>query len=154
MKFRNSNCDEIQKVQLWWNSNSQIVKKKNSKTQIVPKLKKSNYCQTQKLLWWNQNFDELQKLNLWWYSKTQMVTKLKKSNCDISKKKTLKMWQKSKTQIVTQLKFWPNTNCDTTKNVMKKTQLFKMWQNSNCDTTQELKLGQNSKTQMVTKLKL
>ena len=48
------------------------------------------------------------------------------------------MW---KTQIVTKLKLW------------EKNQKNQMWQKSNCDKTQELKLWQNSKNQIVTKLK-
>ena len=43
MKPKNSNCDETQKLKLWWNSKTQIVMKlKNSKPHIVMKLKNSN----------------------------------------------------------------------------------------------------------------
>ena len=63
----NSNCDETQKIKLWW----------NSKTQIVMKLQ-------------NSNCDETQKLKLWWNSKTQIVMKLKNSKCDKTQK--LKLW--------------------------------------------------------------
>ena len=59
------------------------------------------------------------------HQKTQSVKKLKKSTCD---KKKLKLWQNS-TQMVTKLKI------------------------SRCDKTKKLKLRQNSKTQIVTKLK-
>ena len=76
---KNLNCDETQKLKLWWNSKTQILMKlKNSncdetkKTQIVMKLKKSN-C------------DETQQLKLRWNSKTQIMMKLKNSNCDWTK---------------------------------------------------------------------
>ena len=52
-KFSNSNCDETQKLELWW----------RSKTPAVMKLK-------------NSNFDGTQKFKLWWNSKTQIVMKL------------------------------------------------------------------------------
>jgi hypothetical protein len=54
MKLKNSNCDEIEKLKLWWNSKTEIVTKlklkllQNSKTQIVTKLKNSNCDKTQK----------------------------------------------------------------------------------------------------------
>ena len=98
MKLKNSNCDETQQLQLWWNLKTQIVIK--FKTQIVMKLKSSNGDETHKLKWW---------LN----SKTQIVMKLKNSNCEETKKP--KFWQNSncdktkklkcdKIQIVTKLK--------------------------------------------------
>ena len=77
---------------------------------------------------------------------------LQNSNCD-------------KTQIVTKLKLWQNLNCDKTQIVTKhklwqkskgedkKNQKLEIYQNSNCDKTQELKSWQNSKFQIVTKLK-
>ena len=55
MKLKNSNCEKIQKLNLWWNSKTQMVTKhKNwncdqTKTQIVTKLKNSNSDKTQKL---------------------------------------------------------------------------------------------------------
>ena len=51
IKFKNSNCDETQKVKLWINSRTQIVTKKEEKK------------------WQNSNCD-----------KTQNVTKLKTQN--------------------------------------------------------------------------
>ena len=60
------------------------------KTQIVIKLKISNWDETQKHKWI-------------WNSKTEMVTKLKESNCDKILK--LKLWQNWTTQIVTKLEF-------------------------------------------------
>ena len=73
-KLKNSNCDKTKKYKLWQNSKTQIVTILQ-KTQIVTKLKNSNYDQTQivaKLK--NSNF-----------------TKLKKSNCDKTQKHIL--WQ-------------------------------------------------------------
>ena len=72
------------------------------------------------------------------------MTKLKNLNFDKTQK--LKLWQNSKSQIVTKLK---NLNFDKTRKP----------ENSNCDTTKivtklkKIKLGQNAKTQIVTKLK-
>ena len=63
-----------------------------------------------------------------------IVTKLINSNCDTTQKP----------QIVTKLK---NSNCDKNQIVIK----LKMSRNANCDQTLKLKLGQNSKTQIVTK---
>ena len=74
IKLKKSNCDEIQKLKLWQNSNTEIGMKlknsngdKNKKNQFVTKLKKLK-------LW--------QKLNC---DKNQIVTKHKfwqKSICD------------------------------------------------------------------------
>ena len=61
MKFKNSNCDETQKLTLWWNLTTQtmmLFKKLklgwNSKTEIGMKLKNSKCDQTKK----NSNFNE------------------------------------------------------------------------------------------------
>ena len=69
---------EVIKKKLWQNSKTQIVKKKNLKTQIVTKIK-------------NSNCDKTQKLKLWQNSKTQIATKLENLNCDKTKKSEL--WQ-------------------------------------------------------------
>ena len=90
-----------------------------------------------------------QKLKLWPNSNTQIGTKLKRSNCD----KTwiviyLKLWENSncdKTQVVATLKLWQNSNCEIKNQKLK---------NSKCDKTWELKLWQNSKTEMLTKLEI
>ena len=83
-------CDTTQKLKLWW----------NSKTQIVIKLKNSNYDQTQKLkLWKNSKTKIVIKLNFW-----------QNSSCD-------------KTQIVTKLKLWQNSLCDKTQIVRKNQKL-------------------------------
>ena len=55
---------------------------KNSITQILTKLKNSNFYKTP-------------KLKLWQISKTQIATKFKNSNCDETQK--LKLWLNSKT---------------------------------------------------------
>ena len=91
-KLKNLNCDKIQNLKLW----------QNSETKNVTKLKNSN-CE-KKLK--NSNGDELKLLQnskpkivqkkMWPNSKTQIVTKVKKN---------------SKTQIVTKLK---NSKCDKT----------------------------------------
>ena len=81
---RQSPCDKTQKLKLWENSKTQIVRKlKNSncdesqKLEIVTKLKNLNCDKTQKLK--NSNSDNTQELKLWQYQenlKTQNVTKL------------------------------------------------------------------------------
>ena len=76
IELKNSNCDLIQKLKLWL----------NSKTQIVKKLKNSISDETQK----NLNGDKTQKLKWWQNSKIQMVTKLKNSNYDKTQKP--KLW--------------------------------------------------------------
>ena len=65
----------------------------------------------------------------------------------------LKWWQNSKTETETKHKIFKcdniqNSNCDKTKK-----ENCDKTQNSNCDKTQKLKLRQNFKTQIVTKLK-
>ena len=82
----NSNCDKIyysnceklklKRLKFWWNSITQsVMKLKNSKTQIVMKLKYLN-C------------EETQQITLW---QTQTVIKIKTSNCDETQK--LELWQ-------------------------------------------------------------
>ena len=102
-------------------------------TQILAKLRLSNYDKTQKLKVWQnrktkivttQTVTKLKKLNFY-NSKTPMlqtqnVTKQKNSNRNITQK--LKIWQNTKYQIGTKL------------------------ENSNGDYTQKLKLWQNSET--------
>ena len=117
MKLKNSNFDETQKPELRWYSRTWIVmklknlnNKKNSKAEIVTKLK-------------NLNCD---------YSKTQIGTKLKNSNCD--KTQNHEMWKtqnmkKLKNSNVTIIKLWQNSNCDKTKNTnCDKTNKLKLWQ--------------------------
>ena len=116
---RNTNRDKTQKVKLW-----QI-----SKTQIVTKLKKSNW---DKIL--NSKCDKIKKKNqiVTKLKKNPIVTKLKNKKCDKTQK--LKLWQNSKVKLWQNLKknkFWP-----------------KLKKNSNCDNS-NLKLRKNS-TQMVT----
>ena len=86
MKLKTSNCDQTQKLKLWWNLKTQIVTKlkfgqtkfhRKTQTQIVMKLK-------------NSKCDETQKLELWSNWKTQFVIKRKKSNFDETLK--LKLW--------------------------------------------------------------
>ena len=97
-----------------------------------------------------------------------MVTKLKNSNYDKIQK--LKMGQKStfdKTPVVTKLKLWLNSNFYKTQVVTKlklweknhklkndKTRIVTKLGNSNYDKTQKLKLKQNLKAQIWTKLEL
>ena len=92
MKLKNSNCDETQKLALWW----------DSKTQILLKLKNSNSDKTDKIkLWQISNCD-----------KTEIVKEkeLNNSKCDKTQNVTkLKLWPNSKTWIVTKLK---SSNCD------------------------------------------
>ena len=130
-KLKNRNCDKIQKLNLGW----------NSKTQMVTKLKNSNWDKTH----------------------TKIVTELKNPNCDKTWIVTkLKLWQNSncdKAQVVTKLKLWQNSNYDKTQIVIK----VKLWPHSNYDKTPivrgknlnvtKLKLWQNSRIQIVTKLK-
>ena len=99
------------------------MKKTIKKTQIVAKLKTSNYS----------NFYETQKLKLWQNSKTPIVTNLKNLIYDETQKLTL--WQNSLIQIVTKLK---NSNCDHTQKLNIVTKI-----NSNCVKSQKLKLWQN-----------
>ena len=84
---KNSNCDknakyDISKTKIVTKENSKTKKTKkvtnpelwhSSKTQIVTKLKNSNY-------------DKDQKFKLWHEVKTQIATKLKISNCDKTQK--------------------------------------------------------------------
>ena len=92
------------------------------------------------------------------------MTKLKNSKCDktqlVTKLKLRQNWNCDKTQIE-KLKLWQNSNCDKTQIGTK----LKLWQNWNCDKTQIVRekiknlnvtkptLWQNSRTQIVTKLK-
>ena len=84
---KKSNCDETQKLKIWW----------NSKTKIVMKLKNSSCDETK-----NSNCNETQKSKLWGNSKTEIVRKLRNwngekiqnSNCD----------ETQKTQIVMKIK--------------------------------------------------
>ena len=153
-----------------------VMKLKNSKSQMVIQLQKSNCDRTQKhKLWQNSKTQIVTKLKLW-------RKKLKKSKCHktqiVPNLRTQIKYQNSKTQIVTKLK---NLNCvknasfNETQIVMKfensicaETQKLKLWQNwycdkthiatklknSNYDKTQKLKLWQNPKTQIVTKPKI
>ena len=88
--------------------------------------------------------------------KTQIVTKLKNSNCDKTQK--LKFWQNSKTETETEHNIFMvipcrnvtkfiNSNCDKAKK-----ENCDKTQNSNCDKTKKVKLQQNLKTQIVTKI--
>ena len=98
----------------------------NSQTYLVTKLTNSNYDKTQ-----NSNFDKTQKLKI--------VTKLN-------------LWQNlicDKTQIVIKRELWQNSNCAKLKMWRKNSSVTKF----NCDKTWELQWCQNSKTQMMTKLK-
>ena len=113
MNLKNSNCDETQKIKLWW----------NSKTQTVMKFKKSYCDETQKLKFW-QNL----KLKLCPNSKTQILTKLKfwqNSNCEKKinnskcEGKKLKLGQNSK------LKLWQNLNYDKSQFMRRKKQNLK-----------------------------
>ena len=70
-------------------------------------------------------------------------TKLKNLNWD----KTQKLKARPNTKILNLTKF-KNSNCDKTKK-----ENCDKTQNQNCDKTQKLKLGQNLKTQIVTKQK-
>ena len=92
-------CDKIKK------KNTNL--KKNSKTQIVTKLKNSICNKIQKYKLWKKT----QKLKFWPNSKTQMVTKLRKNvtklkNTSFGKTQKLKLWQKS-----------AKSNCDKTQNL-------------------------------------
>ena len=94
----------------------------------------------------------LTKLKMGRNTHTQNVTKLQNSNCNKTQK--LKLWQIPTTKIVTKLKnlfvtnkIWENSK---TQNVRK----IKMShiKNSNCNITQNLKMWQNKKSQILTKL--
>ena len=95
-------------------------------------LKNSNCDDTQKIpiviKLKNSNCDETQKLTLWWNSKNQILTKLQNSN-----------WEKTQ-----KLKWWQNKNYDKTHCEEK---------NLNNSSVTKPKLGQNSKTQIVTNSK-
>ena len=86
---------------------------------------------------------KLKKPKLWHKSKTHIGTKFKSQT--VTKHNFFLFLQNSKTQSVTQLK---NLNCDKTEQFV----LIKL-ENLNCDKTQKHKLWQNSKTEIVTKLK-
>ena len=101
-QLKNFNFYKTQTLQVWKNSKTQIVTKLKKN---VTRLKHSNRGKTE-----NWNCDETQKL---------------KYNCDKAQK--LKLWQHSKIQIVTKLK---NSNCD-------KTQKIKLWQNTIYDKTKK-----------------
>ena len=111
----------------------------------------------------NSKFDKTPKLKLWQNATTQIVTN---SKTKIVKKKSLKkLWQNS--NFVTKVfflffssKLWQlkKSNCERKKNLNSsydKTQL-KIWQNSKTQIVtkkQKHKLRQNSKSRIVTKLK-
>ena len=139
-------------IKVWYHiTNAQQLKLwHDSKTQIVTKLKNSNYDKTKK------------NSKLWLNSKIQIVTNLKNSNCDKTIKK--KLWQNSKTQIGTGV-----TEATVVTEVTTKfnrvfffilfcpynsiTQIVTKLKNTNCDKIQKLRLRQNSKTQIVASLK-
>ena len=84
------------------------------------------------------------------------MTKLTNSKCVKTQK--LKLWQlkspnNDKFQIITKLK---NSNCGKTQvlKLWRKNSNKSYWQNSICMKTQNLKLRQNSKSQILTTLKL
>ena len=76
---------------------------------------------------------------MWKNSKTQILTKLKKSNCDKTKKK---LWQNSKIQIGKKIKLEKQM---VTKLIKSNCDQFQKLNKSNCDNTQKLKLWQKSK---------
>ena len=124
---------KLKKLNMWQlkNSNCDITKMVRTHSQIVIKLKKFKLWQN-----WNTLIVTKPKLKLW---------QNKKSNWD--KTEQLKLWQNSKNQIV--------KNKTSTAWIVTKP---KLWDNSNCDKTQiesklQLKLRQDSKTQIVPKLK-
>ena len=114
MMEKDSNCDEIQKLN-WW---------QNSKTQTVTKLKNSNCDKTQKLkLLQNSNCDT-----------TQIVTKFKlgqNSYCH----KTPNVKKKLQNSKFEEEKKLQNSKCD-------KIQIVTKLENSNHDKTQKLKYEQ------------
>ena len=70
----------------------------------------------------------------------------------------LKLWQNSKNQILTNKKLKCDQTCEGKKHKPKLwnrnlTKIVKNFKNSNCDKTRKLKLWQNSKNQIMTKLK-
>ena len=65
----------------------------------------------------------------------------------------LKLWQNSKTETETKHKIFKCNKIPRTQIVTKLEKKILTTQNSNCDKTQKLKLQQNLKTQIVTKLK-
>ena len=117
---------------------------KTKKNPNVKKPKNSNWDKTQ-----NSDCDKTQKIKFWQNLRTKIVTtqklKLWKNlkNLNLTK---LKRWQNSKSQMVKKIQ---NSNCQEAQktNFEKKTWKLKLWW------TQILKLGQNPKTQIVTKLK-
>ena len=92
----NSNCDETQKLILWWNSKTEIVK---LKTQMETKLKNS-ICD-------NSKTQIVTELKVW--KKTLIVTKLK------TWRKKLKMWQNSDCDKPQELKLWKNSKTQNVK---------------------------------------
>ena len=85
MKLKNSKDNKTQKLKWWQNSKTQIVKK-NSKNQIVKKLKLWEKKTSKLKMWQNSNCDTTWELKLWqklklWRKKTRktyIVIKLKR----------------------------------------------------------------------------
>ena len=102
----NSNCDEIQTLNLWQNSKTQIMTK--PKNSSFEKLKKSNHDKNQTLTklksWWKiklwQNSKCEEKIKNSKCDKIQILTKLENSSYDKTQKL---MWKNSKIQIVTKI---------------------------------------------------
>ena len=131
-KLKNLYGDKNLKLKLWPNLKTQLVREKKisgDSCDISDISYSSDSCDSSES---SDSSDQInfvtffplkimttQKLKCWQHFKTQIVTKLKKTNFDKTQK--LKLWQNSKIQILRKLK---NTNC-----------------------------GENSKTQIVTKLK-
>ena len=84
-KTLNCEREKTQKLKWWQKSTFKIVRK-NSKTQVFPKLKKKNW-NLRKLK--NLNLDQFQ-LKVWQIFKTQTRTKFNNFNCD--KTQELKLW--------------------------------------------------------------
>ena len=95
----------------------------------------------------NLKCDETQKLKLWLNSKIQKAMKLKNSNCDLTKKLIVIKLKNSNCDKTWKLKFWWKAK------TKKKTSKLKMWQDSKTLVMTKLNTTKCDQTQIVIKLK-
>ena len=79
-KLINLNCDKTQKLKLWQNLRTKMVRKNQILTKHKKKIKKKKIPTKLK----NLNWDQIQ-LKVWQILKTQTVTKFNSSNCEREK---------------------------------------------------------------------